>query len=139
MQYFRHNPRAYFQLFNINKCHIECWFPKCKWKLFFSVSVLTTNFDFHGGNFQGVWSSDTIGVKLAAKTVISDDHSELSWSLEIGNLFLILRPFPSNTNLFKVNNRKARKRCQICSKLTIKTPERCQQSLSGVFIFNFEH
>ena len=27
--------------------------------------------------------------------------------------------------LFKVNNKKARKRWEICSKLTIKTPERC--------------
>ena len=28
--------------------------------------------------------------------------------------------------LFKVNNRNTRKRCEICSKLTIKTPERLQ-------------
>ena len=28
--------------------------------------------------------------------------------------------------LFKVNNRNTRKRCEICSKLTIKTPERRQ-------------
>ena len=37
--------------------------------------------------------------------------------------------------MFKVNNRAARTRCEICSKLTIKTPER----RSGVFIVNFEH
>ena len=37
--------------------------------------------------------------------------------------------------MFKVNNRTARTRCEICSKLTIKTPER----RSGVFIVNFEH
>ena len=32
--------------------------------------------------------------------------------------------FPASTCLFKVNNRNIRKRCEICSKLTIKTPER---------------
>ena len=28
--------------------------------------------------------------------------------------------------MFKVNNRNTRKKCEICSKLTIKTPERRQ-------------
>ena len=32
--------------------------------------------------------------------------------------------YPANICLFKVNNRNSRKRCEICSKLTIKTPER---------------
>ena len=32
-----------------------------------------------------------------------------------------------------------KKRCEICSKLTRKTPERCQRRLSGVFIVSFEH
>ena len=65
--------------------------------------------------------------------------------------------------MFKVNNRKTRTRCEICSKLTIKTPERRQKKVflkilqnffliklqdsdlnpflrhSGVFIVNFEH
>ena len=31
-----------------------------------------------------------------------------------------------NTCLFKVNKRNTRKRCVICSKLTIKTPDRRQ-------------
>ena len=46
---------------------------------------------------------------------------------------------PTNINLFKVNNRNTRKRCEICSKLTIKKPERRQQRRSGVFIVNFEY
>ena len=33
---------------------------------------------------------------------------------------------PANIYLFKVNNRNTRKRFEICSKLTIKTPERRQ-------------
>ena len=39
---------------------------------------------------------------------------------------------------FKVNNRKTRRRCSICSKLKIKIPERRQWRRSGVFIDNFE-
>ena len=44
-----------------------------------------------------------------------------------------------NIYLFKVNNRNTRKRCEIWSKLTIKTPERPHWRRSGVFIVNFEH
>ena len=33
---------------------------------------------------------------------------------------------PANIYLFKVNNKKTRKRGEICSKLKIKTPERRQ-------------
>ena len=39
---------------------------------------------------------------------------------------------PAGIYLLKVNNRNTRKRCEICSKLTIKTPERWRSS--GVFI-----
>ena len=41
--------------------------------------------------------------------------------------------------LFKVNNRNTRARCEICSKLTIKIPERRHWRRSGIFIANFEH
>ena len=41
--------------------------------------------------------------------------------------------------MLKVNNRNTRTRCEIWSKVTIKTPERCQWSRSGVFIVNSEH
>ena len=41
--------------------------------------------------------------------------------------------------MFKVNNRNTRTRCEICSKLTIKTPERRYFTpYSSVFIVNFE-
>ena len=45
-------------------------------------------------------------------------------------------PIPANIDLFKVHNRKTSKRCEICSKLTIETPERRHCRRSGVFIFN---
>ena len=41
--------------------------------------------------------------------------------------------------LFKVNNRITRTWCEICSRLTIKTPEQPHLHCSGVFIVNFEH
>ena len=40
--------------------------------------------------------------------------------------------------LFKVSNRNSRKRCAVCSNLTVKTPE-SQWHRSSVFIVNFEH
>ena len=45
---------------------------------------------------------------------------------------------PVRIYLLKVNNKNTRTRCEICSKLTIKTPERRQWRRSGVFA-NFEH
>ena len=47
----------------------------------------------------------------------------------------IIFGFPADIYLFKVKNGNTRKRCEIYSKLTIKTPER---RLFGVFIVNFE-
>ena len=41
--------------------------------------------------------------------------------------------------MFKVNNRNTRTWREICSKLTIKSPERRHWCRSGVFIVNFEH
>ena len=44
--------------------------------------------------------------------------------------------YPTSNYLLKVNNRI---RCEICSKVTLKTPELHQWRRSGVFIVNFEH
>ena len=41
--------------------------------------------------------------------------------------------FPAGTYLLKVNSRNTRTRCEVCSKLTIKTPERRHWHHSGVF------
>ena len=41
--------------------------------------------------------------------------------------------------LLEVDNRNTRARCEICSKLAIKTLEQRHWRLSGVFIVNFEH
>ena len=47
--------------------------------------------------------------------------------------------FPASNCMFKVNNRNIRRRCEIWSKLTIKTPERRYGCRSSVFIVNFEY
>ena len=49
---------------------------------------------------------------------------------------------PAGIYLLKVNKSNTRTRCEICSKLLIKTPEQRQWRQwrrSGVFIVNFEH
>ena len=42
--------------------------------------------------------------------------------------------YPVSNYMFKVNNRNTRSSCEICSKLTIKTPGRRH----WLFIINFE-
>ena len=46
---------------------------------------------------------------------------------------------PAGIYLLKVNIRNTRLRCEMCSKLTIKTPEQYHWRRSGVFTVNFEH
>ena len=49
------------------------------------------------------------------------------------------RCFPGGIYLFKVNGRNTRPISEICSKLTIETPDQRYWCHSGVFIVNFEH
>ena len=64
-----------------------------------------------------------ISVKNRKESAKEKDH-ELTFLIPPGNY------------IFKVNNRNTR---AICSKLTIKIPERRQWLHSGIFIVNFEH
>ena len=45
----------------------------------------------------------------------------------------------TNNNMLKFIKRNTRTRCEICSELTIKTPERYQCRRSSVFVVNLEH
>ena len=47
-------------------------------------------------------------------------------------------PLTSSIYVLKVNKRKTRTKYEICSKLTLKTPERHYWRRSGVFIVNAE-
>ena len=58
------------------------------------------------------------------------------WKCE--NMDISSLKWPVGNYMLKVNIRNTRTRCEICSKLTIKTPERHWHH-SGVFIVNFEH
>ena len=44
------------------------------------------------------------------------------------------KPFPGNIYLFKVNNRNTKKRCEICSKLTIKKHQNDVNDVVPVFL-----
>ena len=46
---------------------------------------------------------------------------------------------PAGIYLFKVNNRNTRTMCEICSELTIKTPERRQGRHTVKVLTNFTH
>ena len=62
---------------------------------------------------------------------IPDDHKH--------NSLITTVAYPVDNYMFKANNKNPRTRCEIRSKLTIKTAEQRQWHGSGVFIVNFEH
>ena len=51
---------------------------------------------------------------------------------------IIFKTYQVGIYLLKVNDRNTKTRYEICSKVRIKTPERCQWRRSGIFILNFE-
>ena len=50
-------------------------------------------------------------------------HSTAKVILECNSTCKEVNLFPAGIYLLKVNNRNTRTRCEICSKLTIKTPD----------------
>ena len=52
---------------------------------------------------------------------------------------LFFRSIPTGNYMFKISNRNTRTRFEICSDLTIKTPEWRHWRRSGVFIVKIEH
>ena len=78
-------------------------------------------------------------MRLLTCSLKSDQST--TFACEFSKLFQVAlsKLFPVNIYLFSVNNTNSRKMCEICSKLTIKTPERRQWHRCGVFIVNFEH
>ena len=72
--------------------------------------------------------------KITILTTSNKFHSAMRLETKFGH-----DPCPANICLFKVNNRNTKKMSGVCSKLTIKTTERCQSGRSGIFIGNFKH
>ena len=69
---------------------------------------------------------------FCAISLIGKHKQRLRRSLTFNNF----NTFQVGINMFKVKNKNTGTRCEICSKLTIKTPERRQFAIS---IFNSEH
>ena len=67
--------------------------------------------------------------KIISVYVMGDRSNGLAMST-----ILAYKTSPANIYLLKINNRNTGKRCEICSKLVIKTPER---RCSDVFIVKF--
>ena len=62
-------------------------------------------------------------------------HLSVITALYYFSVYKLIGWGPGNIYLFKIISRNNRKRCRICSKLTINTVE----NHSGVFIVNFKH
>ena len=62
-------------------------------------------------------------------------NKAIAYLFILGNDIYTGKNSSTKIDLFAVNNSNTRKRCEICSKLTIKSPQR----RSTVFIVNFEH
>ena len=71
--------------------------------------------------------------------ILCDENNNFSmcqWYIKFASLFAF---YSAVIYLLKVNNGNTRTRCKICSKLTIKRPERRHWRRSVTFIVNFEH
>ena len=77
--------------------------------------------------------------KTKVELVKEKDQLETQYEELNKKVLYLFRGILVNIHLFKVNNRNTRKRCEMCSKLTIKTPERRQWLRCGVFVVNFEY
>ena len=78
----------------------------------------------------------TVSQFLAAKYFCKTVH--LTYLTEFSIRLPLRIALPSRQLHNQFNNRNTRKRTKICSKVTIKAPERCQWPCYGVFIVNFE-
>ena len=81
---------------------------------------------YHQHRYQCYRQQDSCS-KLLDLGKISFHYSDVLFVQKAGNY------------IFKVNNRKTRTRCEMCSKLTIKMAKKHYWRSSGVFIFNFEN
>ena len=106
-------------------------------KLFLSADHQRQHLEYV--EFLYYFLSSMIGdhINISQNLLVSGQICHLWFVVHFSNV--IFHGFPLNIYLFKVNNRNTRKRWKICSKLTIKTPERCHWRHSIIFIVNFEH
>ena len=99
--------------------------------------------------WDGLFTQQNVSLRIACgrggepNTINNELHRIYFWRNEFtSNLpteVNFVFNFPANIYLFKVNNCDTRKRCEICSKLTIKTLEQLHCCRSGIFIVKFKH
>ena len=91
--------------------------------------------------YQHTFFKNVLILKYLSETKQADSFIFIDLQVNLRMNFMTLSETwilmtPVGIYMFKVNDRDIRKWCEICLKLTIKTPERRR---SGVFIVNFEH
>ena len=70
-------------------------------------------------------TADFVGKHFVGNTVVNHEKSYESSFWEV---------IPASNYMFKVNNRNTRTKCEMCTNLTIKTPERLHWRRSVVFV-----
>ena len=94
---------------------------------------------------ESTYARVSLLIKLQAQTATIAKKEALALVFSCESCEILRPPFlkehllPAGNYMLKVNNRNTRTRCEICSKLTIKTPERRHWRRFGVFLVNFEH
>ena len=97
-------------------------------RILFHIISLGKHFPINFFNFlqEMIWVCNDI-IAILCETIINIKIERFELS------------FPTSNYLFKFNNWNRRRSYEICSKLTIETPKRCQWRRFGVFIVNLEH
>ena len=110
---------------------------------FFSELACQLNIDLRGGsNKENQFHSLSWTLMIDMRIYIHFQSTTKISTKSYQSVFKILLndyKYPVNIFLLKINNINTRKRCEICLKLTIKTPGRCHWRRSGVFNVTFEH
>ena len=115
---------------------------------FHSVVPQASGFTLYEQHFRrahDIWSTwfDTLDESMISLTFLRQHQSILpKYNFPLIPVKVVIffpTVLPVNICLFRVNNRNTGKRCEKCSKLTIKTPKRRWWRRSGVFIVNFKH
>ena len=103
-------------------------------KLIYQTCFYMFGLSSHG--FWTNWSTHTSGIIVKSDFFLCDISQSVKWQI-------FYDAIPAGIYLLKVNNRNNRSRCEISSKLTIKTPERRHWTYfipcSSVSYVTFEH
>ena len=83
-----------------------------------SKATKRNRFDRRRNRFDLIWYIYRTNITNSNKKRANDEKTQIMINYEYIT--------PAGTYLLKVNERNTRTRCEICSKLTIKTPERRQ-------------